>query len=742
MVRCASAPDRGSRQRARAGPSFEPPCDQSGPRDREDGRYAAGSSGLPGPGHCGCNVTSIDPRRIAPFSPGSRLFLTATSILFVELLLIRWIPANVTYVGFFRNFLLMASFLGIGLGILWGRDPKRIPISPHGPLLLALVLLVTQFQVAIQLSSPDEIFFGLSESTRADTNFIVLPLMVILSTFIMAGLAVPLGPLLTSMPPLRAYSLDILGSMTGIALFTVLSAAGTPPLVWFLVLALIASGLGLANGLSRASAVTAGSLVGVLLVVSASAAPGQTWSPYYRIDEYDAGGVKAIDVNGIPHQAMHPMDKLFDPFYEQVYRWFPGRTFDRVLIVGAGTGTDVAVALKHGATHVDAVEIDPAIQAIGVRDHPDRPYDDPRVTRVIDDGRAFLRRTTDRYDLVVFALPDSLTLVSTSANLRLESFLFTAEAFGEVRDHLTSRGIFVMYNFYRQDWLPQKIAGMLDGAFGSPPIIRSYDATAATLAAGPLVAELGGAPPPGEGVDAVDLANAPPPATDDWPFLYLREPFIAPYYLGAIAIIIAFAVLLVARAAARSGTSIRRFSPHFFVLGTAFLLLETRSLVAFSLLFGTTWLVNSLVFFAVLASVLLAIVINQRFHFRSPLPLYAGLFGSIALTLVLPPSTLLIEPAWLRYGLAAALAFAPIFFANLVFSYSFRDTKTADMAFASNLLGAVIGGAIEYVALITGYGSLLVIVALLYLAAWALATRFRFLADVELARETSPGTGA
>ena len=53
--------------------------------------------------------------------PPVRLFLTATSLLFVELLLIRWIPANVIYVGYFRNFLLMASFLGIGVGILWGR---------------------------------------------------------------------------------------------------------------------------------------------------------------------------------------------------------------------------------------------------------------------------------------------------------------------------------------------------------------------------------------------------------------------------------------------------------------------------------------------------------------------------------------------------------------------------------------------------------------------------------------------
>ena len=67
--------------------------------------------------------------------------------------------------------------------------------------------------------------------------------------------------------------------------------------------------------------------------------------------------------------------------------------------------------------------------------------------------------------------------------------------------------------------------------------------------------------------------------------------------------------------------------------------------------------------------------------------LYAGLFGSLALAIALPPAQLLLDPPWLRYVIAAALAFAPIFFANLVFSYSFRDTKAADMAFASNLLG-------------------------------------------------------
>ncbi len=73
----------------------------------------------------------------------------------------------------------------------------------------------------------------------------------------------------------------------------------------------------------------------------------------------------------------------------------------------------------------------------------------------------------------------------------------------------------------------------------------------------------------------------------------------------------------------------------------------------------------------------------------------------------MPPESLLLDPPALRYGVAAVLAFAPVFFANLVFSYSFRDTTTADMSFASNLLGAMVGGAVEYLALITGYQFLL-----------------------------------
>jgi SAM-dependent methyltransferase len=679
---------------------------------------------------------------IGPLSGNAvRLFLTSATLLFVELLLIRWIPANVTYIGFFSNFLLMASFLGIGLGILAGRNGRRVPILPFALLLFVVVVVIIKKQLNVQAQSQNELFFGLAESGAAATNFLVLPFVVILVTLLMVTLAMPLGPLLKSMPPLRAYAIDIAGSMTGIALFTLLSATGTDPLVWFSVAVVLVIALELAAGISFATVPAVVALAACLVVVFTQLNSGlgklDSYSAYYRITKYtDGSGLTRINVNGIPHQALHPVDAANrEPFYDQVYNWFPGKTYQNVLIIGAGSGSDVALALARGAGHVDAVEIDPAIQQIGINQHPNHPYQDPRVTRYANDGRAFLRNTTTKYDLVVFALPDSLTLVSNTASLRLESFLFTEQAFADVRDHLAPDGIFVLYNYYRQDWLITKIATMLEDAFGHTPLVRTYIARMATLAAGPAVAALPNGQPPGDSVDPIPDPGAPTPkpATDDWPFLYLRTPFVADYYLTALVILLALAALAVIGVAGRTGTTVRRFSPHFFVLGIAFLLLETRSLVSFSLLFGTTWLVNALAFFAILASVLLAIFINAKFPIRKPHLLYAGLFVSLGIAYLLPPESLLIDPPVLRYALAAILAFAPVFFANLVFSYSFRDTRTADMAFASNLLGAMVGGALEYLALITGYQALLLLVALLYGLAYLFATRFRRLADKELA---------
>ena len=689
----------------------------------------------------------------------ARLVLTSATILFVELLLIRWIPANVRYIGFFSNFVLMASFLGIGIGIILGRKYTRPALSPFALLLLGTTLLVTVAQLNVVVADGEnELFGGLQHATSADVNFLVLPLIMVLVVALLATLALPLGGLLRSMPPLRAYALDIGGSMLGIAGFAALSLLGLSPTVWFGVLGVLLLLMALGDAVTPWSAVAA---VAMAMVVAASVltsgADKEVWSPYYRITGWDRDGRQIsldpadgdtpwfLSVDGIPHQAMGASEEAGrSALHRQIYDWFPERAFDSTLIVGAGSGTDTSLALARGAGHVDAVEIDPQLAQIGIDFHPEHVYDDPRVTLTINDGRAFLRATEKRYDLVVFALTDSLTLVSSTGSVRLESFILTEEAIAAARDHLAPGGVFVMYNIYREPWLVQKLGQTIARVFGHEPLVRLVAPGTAVLAAGPGVGALPGAVPPGSSIDPLPEVGEPAPlaATDDWPFPYLRTPAVASYYLVALAFLLSLAVIGVLGAARATSTPIRLFSPHFFVLGIAFLLLETKSLVSFSLLFGTTWLVNAMSFFAILASVLLAIAVNAHLRPRSPIPFYVGLGISIVVAYIVTSETLLIEPPELRYAVAAAVAFAPIFFANLVFTYSFKITAAADMAFASNLLGAMVGGALEYLALLTGFRSLLLVVALLYLLAFLLAKRWRWLSDRELVPVTAEASAS
>jgi predicted membrane-bound spermidine synthase len=656
------------------------------------------------------------------------LFLVSATLLFVELLLLRWVPANVIYVGFFNNFLLMASFLGIGLGILIGKDGLPRPLLAS-LLLAGIAVLVVLTRIDLR-SSGRELFYGANEQLVFDVNFVVLPVVILLVTAVMAALALPLGTLLRSFKPLHAYGIDITGSLLGIAMFAGLSAVGTPPVVWFAIAALLVVAQVVVAMQQRAF------VVGVAIVLSlvgfASANSDERWSPYYRIAFGSfLDGTRLVFVNGILHQAMWEADNPNkEPFYEQLYRWFPDRTFSNALIVGAGTGTDAAIALRHNVKAIDAVELDPVILDIGIAEHPDHPYDDPRVRTIVNDGRAYLRQTDKRYDLVIFAQTDTLSLVTSTANLRRESFLFTEEAFASVRQHLAPGGIFVLYNEYRDAWLVGRLGGMLADTFDHPPLLRTYArdgrVSAAIFAASvePLAAPADAEPVP---------LSALPAVRDDWPFLYVQVPSIAPRYVVSLGALLVFGGIAVWGATRRRRASMAHFSPHFFALGAAFLLLETRSLVVFSLLFGTTWIVNALVFFGILASVLVAILVNARFPRVPAWPLYAALFGSLAVNAVLPPASLLFDPPLLRYIVAAALAFVPVICANLVFTRSFRESSRADVAFASNLIGAVVGGVLEWGALIVGYEALLGFVAALYLVAALFASRWRLLGDHALA---------
>jgi hypothetical protein len=657
--------------------------------------------------------------RAGVLSAGTGLVVASFAMLFSELALIRWVAAFQVHVAYFTNFVLLASFLGIGVGFL--RTHSAEPKTQWAPAALAgLALLV--FVVRVQPGSGTHGDLETVFSLPAPPVWVVLPMLFLAVAGVMALVTEEVARRFEGFSPLEAYRLDIFGSLLGIVAFSVSSFLRIGPALWGMVLA--AAFLALAPGRPNLRAHprrTLGALAVFVVFALGSLSPHDTWSPYYRVtvQPVDASGRISLHVNSLPHQSILPLASIGEGFYADPYSHLLD-SVGGVLIVGAGNGNDVAYALSQGATSVDAVEIDPVLQGIGRDRHPAHPYQDPRVTVHIDDGRAFLERTDRRYDLILFALPDSLTLVTGQGALRLESYLFTREAMESVREHLAPGGVFAMYNYYRPDVFARYAETMRE-VWGHAPC---YDAGERSLGPRSQSVLTIGLDPDSVRCDGlyVSPAAAPAPATDDHPFPYVAGRSIPRFYLWWLGAILAMSFLVIRRT---SGGPLRTMSPYLDLLcmGAAFLLLETKSVVQFALLFGTTWLVNSLVFAGILLAVLGAVEVARRVRLPAPAAMYAILLGCLVVAWLVPPAALLALPMAGRFAAAVGVAFAPVFVANLIFAQRFRDVGSSTVAFGANLLGAMVGGVLEYAALITGYRNLLVLVALLYGLAMLFARR-------------------
>ena len=642
------------------------------------------------------------------------LFLCSFTILFVELVCIRWIPAYIRAMGFFTNFVLLGSFLGIGLGILQAR--RRLALQTFFPLALAvLVGVVSTFKLDLDVSPAArqaEVFYGLK--AHGTDSLYVLPLVFAVVTLLFTLLGQNLGRLLAAVrPPLMAYTIDIAGSIGGAALFALVSFLNTQPAVWFAIGALGVLALPQPRGLIRGlnAAILLGVVVGVGILASRS-----LWSPYYRIDVHHLPyHDSVIFVNNVGYQEMglYATRVRRSPFYSVPFKVFHFGPSTRELVIGAGSGTDTDVALHNGIRHITAVELDPTIYHLGLTGNPDHPYQNPNVHVVLNDGRVFLEQTHGTYDLIVFALPDSLALTSSFTNLRLESYLFTREGLAAARRHLSPNGVIVLYNHYHQPWLVHKLAGTLTQVFdGQKPYGHVFNARvfSTVLIDGPRLREL-----PRSVYNAHRIEPWPDVdgATDDWPFFYLKQHSISTVYIQALALAWLFAAVLLFFSAGR--TRLRRFDAPLFFTGLAFLLLEAKSIVNFSLLFGVTWLVNALVIMGILGTVLLANWINAATRLQLNIRLlYVALAVALAINLLLPLHTLMVPNLGLRYVLGCAVLFSPILLANIIFGRLFGETITPDVAFASNLLGAFVGGTLEYLSLQIGYHLLLLPVAAAY----------------------------
>jgi hypothetical protein len=661
------------------------------------------------------DVEVFAPERSRDFSLKGRwrLVVLSSLILFVELALIRWTAANDVYLVNVTNFVLLATFLGLGVGFLLSRAGRNLfGLAPASlALLVAFVLLFPVKLVA--LHGPQE-FQGL-RGHPALSPWVNLPVIFVFVTLVMVGLGQAMARTFATFKPLDAYRYDIVGSIGGIVVFSLLSFVGLPPIAWGAVAAAaFVSIAGFRSAWWQWLAIAA--VVVMLLFESLSTV--DIWSPYYKITTAKITTTTpghrypglAVWGNNIPYQTLYSVQTLhqIEKFYFFVYRHVPKSQLRNVLIIGAGTGNDVSVALSEGARHVDAVEIDPDLVRIGEDHNPNHAYQSPRVTLHIDDGRAFLENTDQRYTLILYALPDSLTaLTGQSAPVGLENYLLTTQAIQAARSHLAPGGTFAMYNYY-QPFLLDRYASEIEDTFGRSPCVEFGDSLSGRRQAVLTVSSDGSTP------NCSSYWHGRPTAqvSDDRPFPYLPNPSIPTYYLWVVALIVAASLAIVRIVAG----PLRRMVPFvdLFFMGAAFMLLESKNIVQFALFFGTTWYVNSLVFAGVLVSIYAAVETARHIGLPKPVVLYGALLVALAIAYVVPQATLLALPAVPRFLAATALAFAPIFLANLVFAQRFKDVSSSTTAFAANLLGTILGGVLEYLSLLTGFRFLLFLVAILY----------------------------
>jgi SAM-dependent methyltransferase len=399
----------------------------------------------------------------------------------------------------------------------------------------------------------------------------------------------------------------------------------------------------------------------------------------------------------------------------------------RVLVVGAGAGNDVAAALRHGAEHVDAVEIDPVIFSIGQRIHPDQPYSSPKVTRILDDARAYMRRTSERYDVVMFGLLDSHTQFSDFSNMRIDNYVYTEESFQEARRLLKPGGILVLKFEVRAPWtwMGERFAAILTDVFGRQPLIF-YAPAVGKMVSGSVFIESND-PALWQRAQQPDLASLlarqrppfflpPPPGTipttDDWPYVYHRKHSIPGTYLS-----VSLLLLVLACVSVRSVLQVRRAGTwKFFFLGAGFLLLETQLISRLALYFGTTWVVNCVAITAILLVLVLANAYVERRHPPRLGPYYFFLAVFLAANYLLPWHALPL-PARV-VGLLLSVAYAvPVFFAGVIFGESFCREREKSSAFGANIVGAVAGGLAQNASFVIGMKALLILAALFYIAA-------------------------
>ena len=676
---------------------------------------------------------------------GLELFCLSFLALFLELMVIRWAPAVVRLIAYYANLILISSFLGLGVGAIIGKKRKSLFGWLPALLLVNVVwLLIAHFVTMPTVASESRFYTPTPQLVR----YVCLLGIFVSNAAVFVPLGQRIGLLFETLPPLLAYSWDLGGSLAGTLCFGLFSLKYFSPMLGmgFVAFAIVLL-LPRAQRLRRIPILALS-----LLVVYFSVSPSAIWSPYYYIVVVLRGDKHGNAPIREPHPGLRTMqdppiynvrvnhyflqsDGTFDPNrysaekraeilnervqYDLPYALAP--VHRRVLALGAGGGTDTQIAVLNGAEQVDAVEIDPMLVKLSDRFNASAIYENPKVHVHVDDARAFLRRSSGGYDMVVFSFLDSQTLFSTMSNIRLDGYIYTVQSIESAFRLLNDNGVLSISFMAGHEWLARKLVRMVELATNQVPVVYEDHGQVVICAFRGQHAE----PPPryGRFVRTVlpagdDLSDAVAP-TDDWPFLYLSGKTIPADYLIVIGILLATAVpvVLVLR-----GRGFGVNDGHFLFLGFGFLLLETKSISDCSLYFGTTWFVTMIVVAGVLLMVLAANVVAMRMR-RFRMWLYAPLVATLLLLYLVKRDSILALSFDERLFWSLFVVPLPIFFAGLIFSTTFRQASNPSSFFGANLIGAMIGGFSEYLSMVIGNQNLMFLVIGAYLVSLGLQMR-------------------
>ncbi len=673
--------------------------------------------------------------------------------LYLELVVIRWQVSIFPVLAFYKNFGLFACFAGLGLGYaLAARD--RIPLIAAAPLIawqvvffLGLKFGLGEGRMDSAMASPvrEQLNMGVG-LVRVWFQYIViyytLGIVFALTVFVFVPIGQLCGRLMSLTGNLRAYGLNLAGSLAGVLLMHALSYLWTPPLVWFGIAFAV---LLVFQAYHRAALLFTGCTAVLAMTAMAwPVAPVRTqivYSPYQIIErEYTPDGLTTIRTSGHFLQRVHnltPAGIAMNPdaregrmaqYYELPHRIAGHRK--RLVVVGAGTGNDVAAALRMGVDEVTGVEIDPAIVEIGRVAHPEKPYSNPKVRTVVNDARSFFRHDREQYDMIAYGMLDSHSALSNAASVRLDSFVYTVQGFRESRARLTPDGFLSLSFNVLSPELGHKIFLMLREAFdGRDPVcLKSqygqtyyfFQSQAGEVKIDPAIL----ATAQFEDITPTIAAEAirTDVSTDDWPFFYMPRRVYPFSYLGVISLVVVVTLGFVALLAPGRP---ERGHGVFFFLGAGFMLVETKGITELGLQFGNTWQVIGIIIAGILLMALGSNAFVQRFGIaRAAIPfvlLVVSLIAGYAIARAGGmPST---APG--RFA-AVALLTCPVFFSGIVFSTLLRDTANVAGAMSANLLGAMVGGMLENNALRFGYSSMYLMAIALYAAAgtsWAMSRR-------------------